>query len=140
VSFEVVEPGGFGLAPPLPEGEVSISRSGALTAHAKDLEIVGIGNYAIVLADSDTLRVAFRDVRDGEQQQSVCASVVRRKSGVDTGRRSINVGRAIKRLGLTNESVAGRYTLNVHKDLLIVNLTEAREAPNRETRGGDKGK
>ncbi|MFH1746180.1 MAG: hypothetical protein ABIG44_03965 [Planctomycetota bacterium] len=127
MSFVIVEPGTFEPVAALAEGEVSLGKRGTLLARVADLELVGIGNYSIILADtSGTLRLALRAVRDGEQDKSVACGVVTRKGGADSGRRRINVARAIKRLSLTPEACAGRYQLNVHHDeLLIVNLTGA---------------
>ena len=131
MSFEIVTPGAFAQVAPLGEGEASIGKNGTLTARADDLAMVGIERYAIVLADPGSLRIGLRGVRDGEQQQSVACSVITtRKDKSDSGRRRLNVVRAIKRLGLTAEAVCGRYTLNVHKDeLLFLTMTEAKDVP-----------
>lgn len=62
--------------------------------------------------------------RSSARQKSVACSVVNRRKGADSGWRQINVGRAIKALGLKVSDVTGRYELNIHRDeLLIVNLT-----------------
>ncbi|MBU0617914.1 MAG: hypothetical protein KKI02_09375 [Planctomycetes bacterium] len=131
MSFTVVEPGAFSFTEPLGEGEVSISKNGTLTARAEDLALVGIGNYAIVLVDTGTLRLGLRSVRDGEQQKSVACSVITTgKDRHDSGRRRVTVTRAVKGLGLTIEAVCGRYTLKTHKDeLVFIVLTEAKDIP-----------
>ncbi len=130
MTFELVEPGLFKPVEGLGEGECSLGKNGTLLLRTEDLGLVGISNYAIVLADPETFRVGLRAVRDGEQQRSVAASVVTRKGRPVAGRRRININRAIKRLGLTVEACCGRYTLSVHKDeLLFITLTEAKEIP-----------
>ena len=84
----------------------------------------------IVLADSGSLRIGLRKVRDGEEAQSVGVSVIRRGNKADSGRRRILVSRAIEHLELTAEAVAGRYTLKTHRDeLVFIVLTEARDIP-----------
>jgi len=130
--FVIVEPGSFQHSEPLQEGECSISRNATLTARADDLGIVGITNYAIVMADTDTLRLGLRAVRDGEEQKSVACSIISAgQDKHDSGRRRILVNRALQRLGLTAEAVAGRYTLmSKEKDgLLFVVLSEAKDVP-----------
>jgi hypothetical protein len=135
VSFEIVEPGSWKAAEPLGEGEVSLGKGGTLLARREDLELVGIKHYAIVLADAGTLRVGLRAVRDGEQQQSVAACIVRCKNGRDSGRRRINVARAARRLGLEPAAIVGRYELHVHgdpqtgaKQLVWFGVTQERES------------
>ena len=129
MAFEVVEPGVFGLREALPEGQCSVSKCGKLSLRLADLESVGIGHYAIVLADRESLRLAVRGVRDGEQAQSVAVSLTAGHKR-DTGRRALNVARAIGRLGLELDAVAGRYDLLTKGEgrdaLLIVNFTAER--------------
>ena len=135
MAFEVIEAGQFARADPLPAGEVSISKNGILTAHAEDLTTVGIEHYAIILADKATFRIGLRSVRDGEEQKSMACCVIKRKNGGDTGKRTLNVKRAIRHISLTPEACAARYTLNIHHDeVVFVNLNEAR------TGGRKKGK
>ncbi len=130
MSFEIVQPGAFKPADALKSGEVSVSRNATLTVLAENLSAVGIGERAIVLADSGSLRIGFRKVRDREQAQSVGVSVIRRGNKADSGRRRILISRAIKHLGLTPEACSGRYTLNTHRDeLIFIVLTEARDIP-----------
>lgn len=139
--FEVVEAGSFGPGEPLGEGECSLSRNGTMVLRTEDLELVGIGAYAIVLADCENLRLGLRAVRDGEQQSSVACSVIRRKNSDDTGRRRIQITRALRRLGLTAEAVAGRYSLQVHRDeLLFITLAAGKDRPQREAQGGKVNK
>ncbi len=128
MSFEVVEPGEFNFQNAIEAGQCSLSKSGKLTLRAADLEAAGIGpHYAIVMAYPDDFRVALRQVRDGEQSKSVAISVVKTGKGHDSGRRSISRMRALKRIGVTAESVAGRFELLTKGDagaeLLIVALT-----------------
>ncbi|MGD8450696.1 MAG: hypothetical protein PVJ57_02660 [Phycisphaerae bacterium] len=127
MSFELVESGDFGGGgEALAEGECSLRKGGKLVAHAADLALVNIGNYAMVMADAGTLRIALRAVRDGEEAKSYACSVVRRANKTDSGRREINVLRALHRLNLTPEAVVGRYPLTVKGEgaggMLIVNL------------------
>jgi hypothetical protein len=130
MSFEIVEAGTFRAVEPLSEGECSVSRNGTMTARAEDLATIGVTNYAIILADPETLRIGLRGVRDGEQMKSVAASMIKRKSGTETGRRRMNISQALKRLNVTAEAIAGRYTLMNHGDeFLFVTLTEAKEIP-----------
>lgn len=127
--FEIVEAGNLN-AHALQEGEASIDRRGSLVVRSADLEAVGITNYAIVLADADTRRIGLRAVRDGEQSISLACSVILTGSRNDSRRRRTSVLRAIRRLGLTPEAVAGRYTLNVHRDeLLFITLDEVKDVP-----------
>jgi hypothetical protein len=128
--FEIVEPGSFLQIAPLGEGECTLGKHGTLLARTSDLELVGIGKYAILLADKGSFRIGLRAVRDGEQQRSMACAVVTTGKGPrrrDAGRRRVNVSRAIIACGLEPEAVAGRYTLQVFRDeLLFVTLTEAK--------------
>lgn len=127
MAFEVVPPGQLCTAEPLPEGQCSIWRDGTLMFHQSDLDLVGVGAYVVVLADTETWRLGLRAVRDGEQPQSVAVTtVLSKRKRRDTQRRSINVSRALRKLSLDASAVAGRYTLT-HKgegkeSLLIVHL------------------
>jgi|GEM_PF-3659956 len=128
--FEVVEPGQFLCKAGLEEGECALGKNGTLTMRKEDLDLVGIEHFAIVLADPENFRIGLRAVRDGEEQSSVAVSVITRKNKADSLRRKITVARAIKRLSLTPEACAARYTLNTHKDsLLFITVTEAKEIP-----------
>lgn len=133
MSFEVVEPGAWSRPEPLEPGRCAISRGAKLTLRSVDLEAAGIGpHFAIVLADAETLRLGLRAAGETERQQSVAISVVTSgKDKRDSGRRIILVSQALKRLALTPEAVAGRYTLQRHSEVtgtvLIVNLCEAGE-------------
>jgi hypothetical protein len=115
----------------LEKGQASISRSGDGTFRVQDLELAGIKNYAVVLADKETLRLAVRAPRDNERLDSVAVGIVRKGAAkVDAGRRRIRLARGIKHLDLTPEAVAGRFDLLAKDDLLILPLigTDGSEA------------
>ncbi len=128
MAFEIVEPGSLSTMDPLAEGQVSIAKSGKLTIRKADLDLAGIDHYAMVMADRETFRVGVRAVRgDDERPRSVAVSTVTSgKAKKDSGRRTLNLGRAIKRLDLQPEAVAGRYELVVRGKegdaMLILNL------------------
>ncbi len=143
MSFEIIQPGKFVATQALPEGSCSIDRSGALTAHASDLRMVGVVERAVVLADRASLRLAVRAPRDGEDEMAVAVGRVNRGGGAantDSGRRHIRVKRALDALGLTGEATAGRFELNIKGEgvdgLLIVNLIATPEQVSGEPRGG----
>jgi hypothetical protein len=132
LAFEIVEPGTFNFAEPLAVGQCSISKAGRLSCRAEDVRAVGIGHYAIVMADGQTMRVALRVPRDGEQPKSAALTITTAGKGAkkhDAGRRNVLIMRALRRLGVTPEAVAGRYALSQHDgSLLIVCLTGERIA------------
>jgi len=137
MGFVVVEPGWLNTMEPLPEGVASIAKSGKLTARRADLALAAIGHAAVVLADRDSFRLALRAPRGTEEGKTVAVSTVSTgQAKRDSGRRSINVPRAIRALDLMPEHTAGRYTLNIHGEgasgLLILNLMP-------ETSGKGKG-
>jgi hypothetical protein len=123
MGFEIVKPGELASFDAIEEGQVSISRSGDATFRREDLDLVKIGAYAIVLADPETLRLAVRAPRDNERLESVAVGVITKgKEKKDAGRRRIRLTRAIKRLDLTCEAVAGRFDLLAKDDLIIIPL------------------
>lgn len=127
MGFEIVEPGHMQMMDPLPQGQASLAKSGKLCAHACDLQLAEIGKHAVVLADRESFRIALRAAREGDEGRTVAVSIVTAsKSKRDSGRRGLNIGRAIRRLDLEPEKCAGRYELH-HKgagrdSLLILNL------------------
>ncbi len=143
--FEIVEPGHLQPMEPLPEGMVSIAKSGRLTIRQADLEAAGIEHYVIALADRETFRLGLRAVHDDERMRSVAVSVVTAgKAKRDTSRRSINVARAIRRLGLEPAALAGRYELHPkdvgHETILVLHLMPETVGIGKTPVGGKKEK
>lgn len=137
MSFEIVEPGQWAPRAPLAEGECSLDRKGNLVLREQDLAGIGVKEpWVVALASPSDFRVAVRAVRADERQMSIAVQVITRK-GQDSHRRRIGLGRAIRRCGISTESVGGeRYTLRIKDDqLLIVHLTE-----HRPKGGGQAGK
>jgi len=122
VSFEVIPRGLWQATDPLKTGQCAIDRDGRIMFRSEDLELVKIGGFALVLADTSTLRLAVRPPHAGEAARAMQVTVMKKKSGADTKRRAINVKRAIKALCLDPAAVKGRYNLTTKNDLLIVNL------------------
>lgn len=133
MAFEIVEPGATFGKDALTSGTASISRSGRLTVVQEDLELAGIDRTAVVLADPGTLRIALRAPREDETAVSVACSPMLTHAKRDTGRRALNIVRALRRLSLTPEAAAGRYELATKgagaDALLIVNLGASRDRP-----------
>jgi hypothetical protein len=131
MAFEIVEPGLFTPPPPLQEGQASLSKSGKLTVRERDLAMIGVTTAAVALADRELLRLALRAPRDGEKGKTVAVSIVGSgKAKKDTGRRQVNMIRAIRRLDLLPAATCGRYELTTKgsapgEALLIVGLCDA---------------
>lgn len=143
MAFEVVTTAQSFFKPKLPAGMCSLVKSGALHLAASDVEAAKIGGRCVVLADPDTLRIALRRVRSGEEDGAATVRVEKNKLGKDTGRRSVNVGRAIVRLALEPQNVAGRYPLirtrgDSGGELLIVNLTGGPEVNGSDSKQSRK--
>ncbi len=128
MSFEIVARGVFGCLPPILEGECSIDRGGKLTLLASDLLESSIDREAVLMSDPELMRIALRPVREGEQRLAVKISPLLR-GRTDSGRRTVNVARAIKRCGLDPKACAGRYELLGKSDLLIVAFTSEHAIP-----------
>ena len=109
--FELIEPGVMHAANRLPEGWGSIGKSGKLVVHQSDLDLVGIGRQAAVLVDVDTWRVAIRALRPDERGV-VVSTVTTGKHKRSSGKCYLNIRRAVLRLGLETERIAGRYELS----------------------------
>lgn len=133
MSFQVIERGRWQAAEPLRSGEVAINGDGRLMFVAEDLELVKVGAFAVLLADTGTLRLAVRPPHTGEAGRAMQVTVVRGKNGRDMRRRAINGKRAIKALCLECPAVKGRYKLVTKDDLLIVNLASVQLGPGAET-------
>ena len=134
MSFVVIKAGTFAPANPLVKGQTSLGRNGTLLAFAEDLARVGITNYGILLADPDNSRLGLRAVREGEEQGSVACSVVMRKGRGDSGRRRVNVGRALKALDLKPEDCCGRREWIPHGNELLYIVLE-RRPPQKSDKG-----
>ena len=124
MAFEVLIPGVWKSADPLREGWASISKNGKLMLHAKDLARVAIKDRAVTLFDEGTFRIAFRAPREDEKAQARPFTIIPSgKLKRDSGRRSLDIGRAVRRLGLAVENAAGRYELGTHgqgRDAILV--------------------
>jgi len=121
VAFEIVQPGAFVQAR-MERGEVSLGKTGQLSLRAEDCEQVSIRDRCVILADSGTLRIALRAADDGEAEFAARVQVVRGHKRRDSGRRAVNVMRALRQLGLVAAAVRGRYQLTQKDSLLIVAL------------------
>lgn len=121
MGFEIVEPGTF-LREPIGEGTCSIHRNGTVTFCAADLKLVGMDLYALVLADPGLLRIGLRKPRTADERKQSRALTPRSGRNGQSGHVSIQLGAAIRRLGLKPEAVAGRYDLITKDDLLILPL------------------
>jgi hypothetical protein len=125
VSFQVIDRGEWKVLPTLERGWCSIARDGRAVFRAEDLALVKIEGRARLLADTGTLRVAIRRPRDdAELAKSMTVQVVKRGSGTATSRRAIQVGRAIKAIGVSVAACVGRYELQTKEDLLILTLVD----------------
>jgi hypothetical protein len=123
VAFSVYEPGPFGFANALAEGEVSVYRNGTTLFNKADLGLVGITDAAVVLVDEATMRVALRKPRSGEANKVLKVSPPRRRRGSgDSNRRQVYLGGPIRAMNIEPETVAGRYEATTVDDLFIVNL------------------
>ena len=134
MAFVVIEAGTFAPANPLVEGQTSLGRNGTLLAFAKDLARVAISNYAVLLADPDNNRLGLRAVRKGEEAVALVCSIVTRKDKSDSGRRRLNVTRALKSLGLKPEDCCGRREWIKHRDELLYVVLE-RRPPQKSDKG-----
>lgn len=120
--FEIVERGAFGFNQPLGEGEVAIGADGRAVFRRTDLELVGIDDLAIVLADTATLRIGLRKPRAGEAPRAMAVGVVKTDKKTDSGKRAVSINRALKRCALDPRACRGRLELVTKDDLLILNL------------------
>ncbi len=118
--LELVEPGLFQLKPKLAEDEASLSKSGELTLRAETWGLVNGGERAAVLIDKELLVLCIRPGREGEKTYPMHPLLNKKKK--PTGKVQANVARAVKRLALTTEAVAGRWPLSVKKDALFVHF------------------
>ena len=133
MTFTIVKPNRTGLCvDPLPEGTASLNRQGEATFHTSDLQLVGIADSAVLLADGDAgFRVALRPPDVGEESLTVPVKPLYRKRGVtDSRRRRVNLRPAIRELGLTpGPETAGRYGLTCKGSTVILDLQEASKTP-----------
>lgn len=137
MGFEVVPRGERSFAERLPEGFASLSRKGKLTVRKADLELAGISDSAVVLADAGTLRLGLRAPRPDEVAIAMRVGALgKRPKNVRCG---ISVARAVKTLGLTLAAAAGRYELTTKgkgaDGLLMVKLvvSNANNGPRNAT-------
>lgn len=107
----------------LEPGRVTISGAGILTILERDLLCVGIAGEVMLLADATKLQIGLRPARKGE---SAAAVGVRVQRGLDTGRRMVNLGQVLRRLGVDKTAAAGRYRLRHEtgdpERLLVIDL------------------
>ncbi len=124
MAFEVVPRGQFRPRDGLGEGQVTLDKNGRLLARQEDLSLVQINGSAMVLIDCATLRIALRCCADdGEQDLAVTVSETHKGGHRDNGRRSLQLGRAIRKLGLEPSACVGRYQLKTKDNLLILELS-----------------
>jgi hypothetical protein len=120
VPFEVIERGTFATVP-LQPGICSVNKSGLLLVCTEDLALVGIADLVVVMSCADTRRIALRRPRDGEDQAAFHV-------GGRASRRTVNIQRALRAIGLTCMQAAGRHELATKDDLLLLNLASAAHA------------
>lgn len=140
MAFEIIEPGHFGSVAAIEAGRASLQRSGVLTLVASDMAAAGIDATVTVLADRTNLRVALRRPLPADGDKVYRVQGGKGKNAENIRRRTVNLARSLKTLGLDPFKLAGHYELHKHTDngetLLILNLTELsgqeKEAANRK--------
>jgi len=125
VSFELIPRGQFRSGPSLKPGECSLNKSGTLILVAADVARAKIGTAVCVLADGGSLRLGLRGPHSDEIDSAMNVTMMKSKKGKDTQRRAVNVARAVKWLDLELAAACGRYAVDFHDGLLIVNLIRA---------------
>jgi hypothetical protein len=127
MGFEFVPSGEWKAGPRLESGFAALGRDARLTLHAEDLRLVGIFDEAAVCADPDTLRIGLRVPTEAERPRARRVGVVKAaRHGRDTGRRTIDVRKALQRIRLDPRQVNGRYEVSVKGEglggILIVHI------------------
>jgi hypothetical protein len=122
MSWKVIERGVWRPGVPLEESQVAILRDGSLVFRVELLKSVGIGEFATLMADPDTLRIGLRAPKEHEIPRAVRVTVVRGHENKDTGRRSVRGARAFHALCLDPKVCAGRMELAIKEKLLLLNL------------------
>ena len=142
MGFEIIQPGAFVQAR-MERGQISLGKTGQLWLCAEDCEQVSIRDRCVILADSGTLRIGLRAADHGEVEFAARVGIVKGRKCRDSGRRCINVARALRQLGLEVEAVRGRYQLAQKDNLLILALCPdltagAGKAPGGTGRKGER--
>lgn len=134
MAFELVTPGHWGPngGGGLPEGMISLQKSGLATVRIEDLVLVGIpadAGKVAVLACSETNRIAIRRWIQEEHGDSAFAirAPTKQKGVKNESVRMLNLNAPLKRLGIKPEAYAGRYELHTKDDLLLLNLVDLNE-------------
>lgn len=132
MSFELVEiPPRKQFQAGLQEGQCSLNKDGRFIARAEDLELLGIKDKAVVLADTGSLRLAIRAPRDNESLGTLTVHIIKKligpkgkKKHVPTPRRSIDVRHALQRLALEPDAVKGRRDAVTRDNLFIIAVAD----------------
>ncbi|MBU0641346.1 MAG: hypothetical protein KKB50_21005 [Planctomycetes bacterium] len=130
MSFMIIAP--KYVVPRLQTSEASIHKSGNVYLAAPMLEGLGIATEAVVLVDLATRRIAIRRPRDNESAFVVSRPTMTRCSK----RRMIRIEAALTELGTTAADAAGRYSVERHDDLLILNLGSGADQSERADKRG----
>ena len=139
VSFRFIDPAPAGyLFRGLPEGDVSITRDGLLTARRDDLALVSITDRLVIGIDDSNFRLCFRAPRDGEDAIAVTLRDRKSKGGATYATVKFSIRPALRELKLKVADVAGRYTLTAVDDLLLFALKVERPATTQTGRNRQK--
>ena len=122
MAWKTIEPGQWKATVALEESQVSITKDGQLTFRESLLKSVGIGDFATLMADPDTLRLGLRRPKEHELAGAVRVSVVRGAQKRDTGRRTVRGTRGFHALCLDPQVCVGRLELTIKDQTLILNL------------------
>lgn len=128
MSFELCEPGQWKTSGGLPEGFISLQKSGSLTVRTDSLALAGIkadDAKCAVMCCSQTNRIAIRGCRDDDAGKAFALRSPTKKKGVKIEHlRILNINVPLRRLGIKPEAYAGRYEVH-HKDgLLLLNMLD----------------
>jgi hypothetical protein len=123
MAFELVKRRGYAFQPALKLEELSLQATGAAGILVDTLDLIGVKEKYVALADLELLRIGVRAARADDGQNAYTVTVQRSKKGKDTGRRLLNLRAAIVQLGLDPRAVRGRYELQSVSDMLFVVLT-----------------
>ncbi len=127
MSWTHVPAGEFKSVARLEEGQCTLTRSGAATFRLGDLALIGVSDRVSVFVDQANFRIGFKRPTevdlDGAYRVSIArafSNAKRSQANADTGRRTVNIGRALKLLGVDPRVVAGRYDLSCKDDAILI--------------------
>ena len=122
MAWELIPRGEWKSVASLEESQCAIAKDGTLTFRESLLKSVGIDQFAVLLADTATLRIGLRAPKEHELPRAVRVHVVRGAQKRDTGRRSLRGTRAFHAICLESAACAGRIELAIKERTLILNL------------------